>query len=251
VTAATAAVLAQDTTPRLAFEVATIKRSAKLEDGGTFGFQPGGRFQSVNVPVIGLILSAYRSAGRSLLRSQVIGPDWLLSDRYDITAKVSDQFAAGSPAELYPKMPLFLQSFLEDRFKLKVHREMRELPIFVLQLARKDGVLGPQMRRSTVDCQRERAKCSITFLPGHVTAGTVRLDSLIGDLSGILNRVVVDRTTLEGSFDFDLEWSPDQTATDKPSIFAALQEQLGLKLESTKGPVDVLVIDHVERPTED
>jgi uncharacterized protein (TIGR03435 family) len=237
-----------------AFEVTAIRRSAALDAGGTAGFQLGGRFRAVNLDARSMIASAYKAdkAGQRLLVSQIIGaPDWLASERYDITAKVGDDLAAGTQTDLFLKLPSLLQSLLEDRFKLRVHHETRELPIYALMVARKDGAFGPQLRRSAYDCVRDRAKCRIDFATGHLSAGSITLATLTTLLSGPLQSVIVDRTALDGSFDFDLDWSPDQSSPDKPSIFSAVQEQLGLKLESTKAPVDVLVIDHVERPTED
>lgn len=232
------------------FEVASIKQSRTLDAGGTLGFQEGGRFRAVNVDGRTLIAVAYKT-GQRLLPSQIIdAPDWLYSQRYDITAKVSDELAATRPLVLFSKMPLLLQSLLEDRFKLRLHHETRELPIYGLVLARKDGALGPQFRRSSVNCA-ELDGCRIQILPGHLTGGRITLETLTTLLAGTVERFVVDRTGLDGTFDVDLGWSPDQASSDKPSIFSAVQEQLGLKFESTKGAVDVVVIDNVERPTED
>jgi uncharacterized protein (TIGR03435 family) len=107
------------------------------------------------------------------------------------------------------------------------------------------------MHRSTARCPDEREKCSLRFQVGHVTGGAMTMQALVSIISSNVERVVEDATGLTGIFDADLEWSPDQTAPDKPSIFAAVQEQLGLKLESARAAVDVLVIDHVEKPTPD
>lgn len=207
----------------------------------------------MNLDARSLIASAYKTgAGQRLFNAQIAGaPDWLPSERYDITAAVGSELASQTPAALFQKLPVLLQALLEDRFKLKVHREMRDLPVYALTLARKDGTLGPQFQRSSIDCGADRSKCSLQFLTGHFTAHAISVDALATFLSGPLARVVVDRTALTGLFDAELEWSPDQSSTDKPSIFAAAQEQLGLKIESARAPVEVLVIDHVERPTED
>jgi uncharacterized protein (TIGR03435 family) len=248
------AVRAQAPVTPPAFEVATIKRSAALDAGGTAGFQPGGRFRAVNIDGRSLILSAYKpdAAGQRLLVSQLVGaPGWLAVERYDITARVGDDLAARTTTELFLTLSALLQSLLEDRFKLKTHHETRDLPLYALTLARKDGALGPQLTRSSSDCVRDRDRCRMDVAAGHLRAGGVSLATLTLLLSGPLQSVVVDRTGLAGAVDIELDWSPDQSASDKPSIFAAVQEQLGLKLESTRGPVDVLVIDHVERPTED
>jgi uncharacterized protein (TIGR03435 family) len=242
----------QPQTSRASFEVATIKRNVSLERTGSMGLEPGGRFRAVNAPVRWLISSAYGVFQRPLFESQLVGgPGWLDSEPYDITAKASAEVATLPPNEQFRKIPELLRSLLEERFALKVHHETRQLPIYALVRLKNDGPLGPRMTRSTLDCTKDAAKCGYDGLQGHMTGGWITTAMLCTLLSGAVERVVVDRTGLEGRFDIELDYSPDQAATDKPSIFAAVQEQLGLKLESDRGPVDVVVIDHVERPTED
>jgi uncharacterized protein (TIGR03435 family) len=185
------------------------------------------------------------------LDSQIIGaPDWLEGEQYDITAKAGADVATLTPNEQFRRIPDLLRSLLEERFALKVHRETRQLPIYAL-VRLKQETLGPRMTRSSLDCAKESTKCGYNGLPGHLTGGWITPAMLTSLLSNATERVVVDRTGLDGRFDVELEWSTDQVATDKPSIFAAVEEQLGLKLESDRGLVDVVVIDHVERPTED
>jgi uncharacterized protein (TIGR03435 family) len=183
---------------------------------------------------------------------------------------------------------------LVDRFKLAVHNESRELPIYELVKARSDGKLGPQLHPATVDCAAlaaargrgapppggpgpggpgfgpgGRPVCGMMVGPANLAAGGQSMAQFAALLSGRVQRVVIDRTGLTGNFDFDLTWTPDQMPQGQPgppppgapplppidpngpSIFTAVQEQLGLKLESTKGPVDVVVIDRAEQPTED
>src|SRR4051812_6062235 len=220
--------------PAPTFEVATIKRSVALDAGGSAGFQPGGRFRSVNVDARSLILSAYKpdKAGQRLLVSQLVGgPDWLASERFDITAKVGDALAGQTRSELFGMLSALLRGLLEERFKLRTHHETRELPVYVLTMARKDGATGPQLKRSSLDCVRDRDKCRMDFGTGHLKAGGITPETLIVLLSGPLKSIVVDRTGFSGPMDVELDWSPDQSAPDKPSIFAAVQEQLGLKLE--------------------
>jgi uncharacterized protein (TIGR03435 family) len=156
-----------------------------------------------------------------------------------------------TPQEQFRTIPRLIQSLLEDRFKLQVHRETRRLPIYVLTFARKNHKLGQKLTPSTLDCAKQMAKCGFNGARGHMSGGWLQMSAITNLLQSLTERVVVDRTGLDGRFDVDLEWSPDQTATDKPSIFAAVQEQLGLKLESDTGPVNVVVLDHIERPTED
>ena len=160
-----------------------------------------------------------------------------------------------------------LRSLLEDRFRLSAHRETRDLPIYALVLARADGRLGPRLRQTTSDyCAKlleAAGKPGDTPIPtgspacgmrpggngNEVTAGAVPMNELARLLNVVSGRTVVDRTGLTGVWDFGLKWSPfDAPAPDpdRPSIFTALQEQLGLRLDATTGPVEVLVIDRVE-----
>jgi uncharacterized protein (TIGR03435 family) len=183
-------------------------------------------------------------------------------------------------------MQTMLKSLLADRFKLVAHIEKKEMPIYALIPARSDGRLGPQLKASTIDCTAVNAsrrggpppsppdfngpapQCGMMVRPGGVKAGGVPINQILQLLSQNVQRIVVDRTGLTGTYDIDLTWTPEQIPQARgdappgapalppidpngPSLFTALQEQLGLKLDSTRGPVDVLVVDKVERPTED
>jgi uncharacterized protein (TIGR03435 family) len=246
-----AQVAAQPASPKPAFEVSSVKRSAPDATGGSVGIQPGGRFVGVNSPVRMMIAIAYRTSQR-LFSSQIIGgPDWLATDRYDVIAKLGEDYAGKTASQSFQSIGPLVRALLEDRFKLRVHHETREMSTYALVLSRKDGSFGPQFKRTTVNCAVEFAKCRIESLPGHFSAIGVTISDLLITLGGSVERVIVDRTRLSGRFDVELEWSPDQSVSDKPSLFTALDEQLGLKLESVRAPVDVVVIDHVERPTED
>lgn len=171
-----------------------------------------------------------------------------------------------------PFQPM-IRSLLAERFHLVVHRETRPLPVYALQQVRADGRLGPQLHLSSADCvaiaaSRQatpsadaRPQCGVRANGGHMVAGGLPLAQLATLLSTLVDRVVVDRTGLTGTFDFELNWTPDRapqrpdasasSSPDNPSIFTALREQLGLKLESSKAATDVFVIDHVEQPTRD
>ena len=254
-----------------AFEVASVKRNTSGDQRVAIQIQPGGLFKATNVTLRLLLGNAYRGEA-----SRIEGwPSWFNSDRFDIVAKAEGD----APPDQFRAM---LRALLQERFKLSVHHETRELPIYALVLARRDGKLGPHLRPAAVDCDTvgrgnapppipqsptERLPCGMRQAPGRILAGGVPMAPLVGNLSNFVDRLVVDRTGLKGNFDLELEWTPDQLSqpgtgvappsdfppppADGPSIFTALQEQLGLKLESTKGPVEVLVIDSVERPTED
>jgi uncharacterized protein (TIGR03435 family) len=173
-----------------------------------------------------------------------------------------------------------LQTLLAQRFKLVVHHETRELPLYALVLARRDRTLGPKLRRSDLDCAAilaaRRSSNPPVFVPamldpcgsgagieGVLKGGAMTMTDLTVYFSRWLDRTVMDRTGLTGAFDVELQFSSEgltglptpppgvqRPPNDYPSIFIGVQEQLGLKLESTKGPVDVLVIDHAEKPTE-
>jgi uncharacterized protein (TIGR03435 family) len=251
------------------FEVASVKPT---KSGAPLPFvRSPGRF-TMRAPLRVLIQNAYQMLQDGQL---VGGPSWLNSDRFDIIAT-----ASGNPPP--DQIPVMLRALLADRFKLVIHRETRELPIYALGLARNDGQLGARMRPAAVDCPgtHERPKgpppaptqpggrlsCGMRYGPGNIMAGGTSLAVLAERLAPFVNRVVIDQTGLAGNFDLDLEWTPDQWRTaqspadaaqpppitpDGVSLFTALREQLGLKLEATRGPVDVIVIDSVERPTPD
>ena len=282
---ATATALAQTepSSEKPKFEVASVRPNTSGDNKVGIDIQPGGRATAVNAPLMMIIRSAYR-----LQEFQLVGaPDWVLSARYDITAKADREFPPPMPGGEISPAQLMFQSLLEERFKLTVHRETRELPMYALVVARPDGRLGPQLMPSTLDCaainaarrsgtppappKPERPLCSIRIGFGQLTGTGFPLTNLASSLVQFVHRSVVDRTGLSGHYDFDLKWTPDQLPPrpagmpadqrirvngveidpNGPSIFTAVQEQLGLKLESMRGPVDVLVIDHVERPSPD
>ncbi len=233
---------------KAAFEVASVKRNVSHAREGGVRVEPGGRFAATNAAVFYLIAVAYGESMNALRPSQIVGaPGWLQSERYDIIAKAAD------PADMdnFEKTRLLLRTLLADRFGLRVRRDQRQMPIYALVRAKTDGTLGPNLRQSIPDCFAPSTGCGYGGGPvNHVKGNAIPMAILTQVLAGATDRIV-DRTGLRGGFEGDLEYSPDQTASDKPSIFTAVQEQLGLKLESTRGPVDVVVIDHVERPTED
>jgi uncharacterized protein (TIGR03435 family) len=269
-----AAIAQSDTVPQ--FEVASIKPAAP-DQRGTF-IRPGanGGININNMGVKELITFAWRIQPYQISG----GPSWIESAHYDISA-------TGNHRPKPDELPLMIQALLADRFQLKVHHETKELPIYALVLANKNGKLGPQLNESKEgSCTPfdptkpppplEPGKppvmgCGGMFMgPARLDAKSVDLAMLTPSLARMLGGTVVDKTGLTGKFDFQLQWTPDQAQlqamappgglppgmpvpqfdTNGPSIFTALQEQLGLKLESQKGPVDILVIDHVERPSE-
>jgi uncharacterized protein (TIGR03435 family) len=295
------------------FEVASVKPNKSGEAFVQLGGR-GGQFTITNAPLRLIIRNAYR-----LQDFQIVGaPGWITSDRFDIVAK-SDPTATADQTQA------MMKALLAERFKLKVHDETRDLPLYALQLARSDGRLGPKIKPAAVDCAALAAArrggppppgtggpgaplgpggpgpitrggpgapagagvappgggpggargadapfgpCGVRIGPGNIAANGQSMSQLAASLSIWVNRTVVDRTGLSGSFDLELSWTPEQLPQGRadpppgapplppidpngPSIFTAIQEQLGLKLDAQRGPVEVLVIDSVEQPTED
>jgi uncharacterized protein (TIGR03435 family) len=247
------------------FEVASVKPNT-LRQGIRWSRFPGDRFEATNVPVRDLIMIAYGEAGQLLPDVQMAGgPQWIDEDRFDVTAKVG----AGSPHSVAHKQ-LMLRQLLEQRFKLAVHHETRALPIFELVRTRKDGAIGPRLQHASVDCEAllasqpdKRERCILYALPsGMLMLRGQTMGAFANALTQLLNRTVMDRTGLSGGFDADAQFDPkslpgmlqlkpeELPPNDAGSLDTTLKEQLGLKLESKRGPVTVLVIDRVEHPTE-
>ena len=273
------------TPSRSAFEVAAIRPN---DSGGPplpIVTRPGGRLLITNTTLREIIRAAYQTEDALLIG----GPDWIRTARFDIEAKTDVDLPPFPPPPAYyrpgghPAMPM-LRALLGERFGLQVHRESRTVPAFALLSARADRSLGPELTPSTTDCdsilsarqsdkeanpnQAQQAggvrTCGIV---GSVEGGAIRLiaDSqsmpqITQVLAGYAGRPVVDRSGLMGSFSFrlrfalppnparsdPLELSP---ATDAPSFFAAVREQLGLRLDATRDGLEVLVIDQVSKPT--
>ena len=258
------------------FEVASIKPAAPDARGRFIRMLPGGRVNITNMPLKDMIVLAWR-----IQPFQVIGgPKWIESERYDIVAKPETKPGPD-------QVGLMVQSLLEDRFQLKFHRETKEMPVYALVLANKDGKLGPKLTAANEGgCtppdpskpfpRPEPGKppamgCGgIMMSPSGLFASAIPIANIVPALSRTLGRTVTDKTGLTGKYDVNLQWTPDQAQLlqlpgggpppgapegprfdpNGPSIFTALQEQLGLKLESEKGPVEMFVIDSVQRPSE-
>ena len=255
-----------------AFDVASVKVNRSGEVGARLRpVEDGGALNAVNMPLSELIRFAYQLPPE---RIQEI-PDWALTTRYDIVAKAGGPAAtAGSPAPGLLRSALMLRSLLAERFELKVRRETRELQIYELRWSEGSRTIGPRLVRTTRDCRTfvnplpapraNEIPCGVGFGFGYMSAGGVPLSDFAEALGRIVQRPVVDRTGLAGTFDLEIAFDSEQQVpnlppgvgpprvdSNAPSIFTALQEQLGLKLEPSRGPVEVLVIDSVERPTPD
>ena len=242
--------------PGATFDVATIKPSDPNAMGSSSGAWPN---VSKNQPLKNVICSAY-----GVLISRCLGgPAWLESDRYDIEAKpdspTAEQFLKLSWKEREAVQHRMEQALLADRLHLKAHFETREMTIFALVVA-KGGLKMHEAKSSDIyanglkrDDGKPYGAGVFSMRNGSVTAQGMSLDTLVLNLPGMTGHFVEDKTGLTGVYDFTLHYSPvDPPPPDstEPSIYTALEEQLGLKLESVKGPAKVLVIDSVERPSE-
>jgi len=255
------ALLAQSYT----FEAASVKpASPDNPPGQGVSRAPGGRFTAVNAPLRFLIMYAYQLQGHQLVGA----PDWIANERFDIVAKMEGDPPTIVTSGIDP-MRLATRTLLADRFGLVAHRETRELDIYALTMARPGGKPGRALTPSPEDCAVMAAAaraappppgadgappfiCGAGFGQGRVRFAGYPLSTFASGLSNSLGRAVVDRTGLMGNWAFDLTYAPEPSPdSDVPGLFTAIQEELGLKLEATKGPVEVLVIDTVSRPTPD
>ena len=239
------------------FEVASVKRNNSGSRGMRFDDR-GGRYSATNATLSYVIQQAYK-----VQPFQIIGaPAWIDSERYDIEAKAAD-------AQRNEQIGPMLQVLIEERFKAAIHGETRDLPVYFLTVAKNGSKLkaGPCLTKEpNTPLPPGQPQSSLCGYYG-IGNGSLKLtghgiDDLADALSRILNRKVLDRTGLAGQFDFDLKWTPDSSSTfgngpdsaaapdGAPSIFTAIEEQLGLKLESGKSPIDVLVIDRIDHPSD-
>jgi uncharacterized protein (TIGR03435 family) len=252
------------------FEVASIKvNTIGNEQSVPQNPQPGGRVTLTNRTLRFLVQFAYSSFESPLHDLQLAGgPDWVDRDRFDITAKMPGTPTPG--IETANLARVMLRSLLAERFQLKVRTEERELPVYALVLARPDGRLGPGLRSRPDSCDgvvrargpefKEPDLKGDARLCGLLRGGRgslnyrgVSISSLLrGSALGGVDRIVVDQTRLPGLFDIDLTWAVDASASaDAPSIFTAVQEQLGLRLQPASARMQVFVIDDAQRPSPD
>jgi len=245
------------------FDVATVKPNRDDSARPRIGNEGGGRWQMIKLPIRSLLLSAYPAD-----TSEIVGmPGWVESDTYDVVGKAAADTT-------YEQQEAMLRTLLAERFKFKGRLESLERPIYSLVLARRDGRLGPQMRKYDGDCDNLGAAqsrgqtlemplpangappCGMSFGGNRILAGGLSLQILAKNITQAAGRVVFDKTGLPGRYEFTLTYNQNPSAASDPggdtvTIFTALQEQLGLKLEPDRGPVRVLIVDHIERPTPD
>ena len=270
-----AAPAAPDAGPAVApaWDVTTVKPAGPDERYSMFNFGADG-IKITNVPLWMIVREAFGLEDDHLFG----GPAWAKTTSFDVEAKVAPEDAAKFKALRLEQRRLMMVSVLEERFGLKYHHETRDLPMYELVVA-KGGV---KMHASTPDSGGpdpegpdpgpgpgpSPGRHMLMMHRGHVESIGTGMPGLVRALSGQLGRTVIDKTGLTGNFDYRLDWTPDGVApvmamggnpapgdnassqdTGGPSIFTALEEQLGLKLESTRGAVDVIVIDQLEQPT--
>jgi len=225
------------------YDVVSVKQSKQCL-GMSVG-SGGDRFSARCVTVWGLIYNAYDVRPSVPIPGL---PGWANSTPFDVEAKMDeDTFAALQKLPMgqqNEQSQLMLQSILADRFKLRVHHETIDCPIYALVVAKGKFKLK--------ELPESEIPHGSSWGPGQIDVRGGPIKDFVFCLSDTLGRVVVDRTGLKGKYDIALKWTPDElrgTPDAGPSIFTALQEQLGLKLARTKGPVDILVVDHVEMPS--
>jgi len=195
-----------------------------------------------------LLATLIRSAYGLLMPNQMIGlPGWASSEPMDVQAKMDAELAARMaklpPMEQWQQRQKMLQALLADRFALKLHHTTKQLPVYVMTVA--SG--GSKLKPSATDMGG-----LAVYASGKIEARATSMQSLAMNLSGTVGRIIEDRTGLAGGYDFTLEWAPEGAQADdpRPSIFTAMEEQLGLKLKPGQGPVDAIVIDSIQRPSE-
>jgi uncharacterized protein (TIGR03435 family) len=234
------AAMAQTPAGTLSYEVSSIKvnNSGSGNSSGDFGPY----LRATNYTLKSLVLLAYRIPEAQLIG----GPDWIGTLRFDIEAKTADGVQLHGPEENLS----LIRSLLQNRFQLKVHRETREGAVFNLVIGKNGSKLPPAVDSGAPRSGGVRGGPDTVEMTG--TANSI--EDLIARLAPQVGRPVIDKTNLTGKFDFKMTFNPrplvSATQSAAPDIFTALQEQLGLKLESAKGPVEMLVIDSVQRPSE-
>jgi bla regulator protein blaR1 len=262
----------------MAFEAASIRPNKSGDVSQFIRRQPGGRMTVTNMPLRQLITFAFQLQQQQL----VGGPSWIANDRFDIVAKMEGDPAPVAPGAGPDPLMLAMRTLLTERFKLVFHKETRELDVYALTLARSDGKLGAAIKPSTTDCETLMAGrrgggppppppdpngpvvCGLRGSFGRIQMGGFLVSEFARSLQGLAGRLVLDRTGLKGPYDLELTFAQDRPIgplppgvdvppadPNAPNVFTALQEQLGLKLESTKAPIEVMVIDSVEQPSLD
>jgi len=257
----TTTLFGQQPTNALSFDVASIKRNLSADDFSEGGFMPGGRITAINVTLVNLMVAAHNLPPDRIEG----GPSWSRRDRFDVVA-------TGNRNATVAETRLMLRSLLTERFALNSRTGARERPIFAMLPSRDDRRPGPQLRLTDPKCAASRTAVEsalpeagppspteppcgrVAFGGGLLSGRAATIDQIATSLSGLVGRPVVNRSGLDGLYDFELRFSRPMAnpgPTDPPEIFTALREQLGLRLEPGRGPVDVIEIVSAAPPSVD
>jgi len=244
------------------FDVASVKPNRSGDLAINVNLPAPDRFEAANISLHDLIRFAYDVQDARVQG----GPGWIRSERFDVTARADHSLGTWGPLGPPVELLAMLRALLAERFALAVHRDTKILPVYALVKARQNGDPGPELRRSTLDCESAAKPCGMRIGPGQMIVSGTPLSQLATALAPFVQRIVIDRTELTGPFDVHLSWTPQRLPQGPPppgapalppvdpngaSIFTALEEQLGLKLEPQQAPLDVVVIDRIDRPTPD
>jgi len=234
---AVATLIAAQTPRSSSFDAASIKVNNSGERRTSMRFLPGGRIEATNRTLTLLIQTAFEVQPFQI----VAGPSWIDTDRFDVTATANADVTSSQARSM-------IKALLADRFKLQWHTERREAPVYVMRIARPDGRPGDGLTKAAAD-----AKSGFRESDGTLTTERTTMSALAKELTGYAGRPIVDETGLAGEWALTVNWTPDVGGGDAslPSIFTAMREQLGLKLEPTRGLMDVLVIDRADKPSAD
>jgi uncharacterized protein (TIGR03435 family) len=225
----------------LAWDAVSIKPHRLLDGGAMTRVLPDG-YEMVNMEIYSLAIQAFDTRSGD----QITGwPAWTRSDRFDVLAKMDAETTAAfeklNGADRTQQWHLLMRQILVDRLAFKFHIEQRELPVFNMVVAKQGTKLKPSAPGTPF---------SSGMSPGRFSAKAIPASSIVASIGGMAGRVTSDKTGLTGLYDVELTWSPNDDPDAGPALFTAIQEQLGLKLEPAKAPIDVVVIDQLERPSE-
>jgi uncharacterized protein (TIGR03435 family) len=244
------------------YDVVSIKQN-KIGDGGMSMSSVSASFKGTNLTIANLVMNSYDLTSDDLIYGL---PGWTRSAHFDIYAKIVNPDMKQIDNLTDEQREAMILAILKDRFHFQAHLETKTLPVYDLVVAKGGakftGGNGPDAVTAAALAKRNITVGGMVTYNGEITAGAMPLSSLVSNLTNAVGRTVVDKTGLTGKYNFELKWNPEQGVqanadngqadpeNSAPSLFTALQEQLGLKLQSSKGPVETLVVDHVEMPTE-
>jgi len=272
-------ILRGQTQPKLTFEVASVKPNSATNAPTRVRVLPSRQVIATNIPLRAIIGTAWGSDAIQMSSQIVGGPSWIDTDHYDINAKAPMDAPLDGPEGPSPQLMTMFRALLEERFQVKVHTEMRDVPIYALVLANKEPRFGALFKPSAANCYTRQdpppqnappdpaRQCGIRGGNGNVTYVNITMEDIARSFANYpaVGRPVIDRTGLQGRYDLHMEFIPtfvdspngdgsqvaNPNADSGPNLFTALVEQAALKLQAERGKIQFIVIDHVERPTPD